>query len=126
MTIYVAEIGGHAICAFDAEDEDDAESFIDDDAFKSDLLSLEFEERPLWNGKDPIDIRIAHPQEAAMHDSSNAEAMADDEGPEEDDVYVTFLIAVTDPRGEEEEDDDDADGAGDDEINEGEPEPEGY
>ena len=53
-----------------------------------------------------------------MYDSSKAEAVADDEAPEEADVYVTFLIPVTDPR-----DDDDA---GDDEIDEGEPEPEDY
>jgi hypothetical protein len=54
MTVYVAEIDGRAIAAFNAENEIQAEGRASSKAFRGDLTVLENEGQPLWNGADEI------------------------------------------------------------------------
>jgi hypothetical protein len=91
MTVYVAEINGRAIAAFNAENEIQAEVRATSKPFRADLTVLKNEGHPLWNGRDEIFIRKAFPEEEAQFDASQARAI------KEDDDWLTFLVPVTDP-----------------------------
>jgi hypothetical protein len=96
MTVYVAEINGRAIAAFNAENEILAEARAASKPFRADLTVLENEGHPLWNGRDEIFIRNALPAEEAQFDASQARAIKDKEIDEADD-WLMFLVPVTDP-----------------------------
>jgi hypothetical protein len=72
MKTYVASIGGKAVLAFRAEDDDQARTIIDNDegSMRSDLKVLVGTDgKPLWDGKSAIEAREAT---AAQHaESSN-------------------------------------------------------
>ena len=96
MTVYVAEINGRAIAAFNAENEIQAEVRGRSKPFRADLTVLENEGHPLWNGRDEIFIRKAFPEEEAQFDASQARAIKDKEI-DEDGGWLMFLVPVTDP-----------------------------
>jgi hypothetical protein len=77
MTIYVAEIEGRAIAAFNAETDIAAEQFVEAEYFQEDLLVLETDGRSLWDGKSAIHVREAMEEERALWDSSRARAILD-------------------------------------------------
>jgi len=120
MTIYVAEIKGVGICAFDAANEREAKAFVAEEWFKDDLASLESEDgKPLWNGTDQIGVRQALPEEAECHKEARMAAMAeaeDEDEVDEDAPYVTFLVPVAEEaeeeadEGEEEEEEEEDEG----------------
>ena len=62
MTVYVAEINGRAIAAFNAENEIQAEGRAASKPFRADLTVLENEGHPLWNGTDEIFVRKSFPR----------------------------------------------------------------
>ena len=99
MTVYVAEINGRGIAAFNTADRDSADHFVDNEPFRADLAVLESEGKPLWNGTDDIFIREAFPEEQATFKASQARAIKDEEIEDEDDEWVLFLVPVTDPTG---------------------------
>ena len=105
MTVYVAEIGGRAIAAMDAENKDAAEDWFKGEEFRSDLGCLEDEEnRPLWDGVSEIHVRQAVNEETEEWEKSHAKAILEKEI-DEDDEWVVFLIPVvefTDDEGEDE------------------------
>jgi hypothetical protein len=96
MTVYVAEINGRAIAAFNAKNEIQAEVRATSKPFRADLTVLKNEGNPLWNGRDEIFIRKAFPEEEAQFDASQARAIKDKEIDEDDD-WLMFLVPVTDP-----------------------------
>ena len=96
MTVYVAEINGRAIAAFNAENEIQAEGRATSTSFRADLTVLENEGHPLWNGTDEIFVRKAFPAEEAQFGASQARAIKDKEVDENDD-WLMFLIPVMDP-----------------------------
>jgi hypothetical protein len=96
MTVYVAEINGRAIAAFNAENGIQAEGRAASKPFRADLTVLENEGHPLWNGRDEIFVRKAFPPEEAQFDASQARAIKDKEIDEDDD-WLMFLVPVTDP-----------------------------
>ena len=100
MNVYVAEIAGRGIAAFDAADDADAQLHLADKAFVRDLLVLQNQGRPLWDGVSKIQLRNASPEEAAAWQSG---LVVGDE-----DRFV-FLVPVVDPSGAEFHDDDDDD-----------------
>ena len=59
MTVYVAEIDGRAVVAFNADNDLEAELEIEDEIFQNDLAVLESSGRPLWDGEAEIHIREA-------------------------------------------------------------------
>jgi hypothetical protein len=97
MTAYVAEINGRAIAAFNAENDIQAEGRASSKPFRGDLTVLENEGQPLWNGADEILVRKALPAEEAQFDASRARAIKDKDV---DDVWLMFLVPVTDPTGD--------------------------
>jgi len=96
MTVYVAELNGRAVAAFNAENKIQAEDRATSRPFRTDLTVLENEGRQLWNGTDEIFIRKAFPAEEAQFDASRARAIKDKQIDENDD-WLMFLVPVTDP-----------------------------
>ena len=96
MTVYVAQINGQAIAAFNAENEIQAEVRATSKAFRADLMVLKNEGHPLWNGRDEIFIRKAFSTEESQFEASQARAIKDKEIDEKDD-WLMFLVPVTDP-----------------------------
>ena len=100
MTVYVAEISGRAIAAFDAASDAEAEVQLAGKAFVRDLIVLQNEGRPLWDGVSKIELRGASPEEAMKWQSG---LVVGDE-----DRFV-FLVPVVDPSHDSFDDDDDDD-----------------
>src|SRR4029079_8171063 len=97
MTVYVAEIDGRAIAAFHAAHEMEAEAFVESEAFHSDLLVLESEDEPLWDGEADIHCREAVEEERAEWEKSRAQAIVARETSADDKDWLVFLVPVTDP-----------------------------
>ena len=97
MTIYVAEIKGRGIAAFHADTGLDAERFVRDRVFRDDLMVLATEGLPLWDGLAAIQVRRALPCEEAKWQSSRAKAIRHGNIDPDDDAWIAFLVALTDP-----------------------------
>lgn len=98
MIVYVAEIKGRGIAAFNATETAKAEHFVCDRTFLDDLMVLRTGGLPLWDGVSKIYIRQAFPQEEAKWQASHSKAIrhgnieADDE-----EMWLTFLVSLTKP-----------------------------
>lgn len=102
MPVYVAEIAGRGLAAFDATDEKEAlEVRLTDRAFRRDLIVLQNEGRALWDGVSQIGMRNASPEEEERWRSG---MLADGK-----DRFV-FLVPVIDPSDRDDDHDDDHDG----------------
>ena len=97
MTVYVAEISGRGIAAFDAANDAEAEVHLADEAFVRDLTVLQSQGRPLWDGVTKIQMRRASPEEEVAWQSG---LVVGDE-----DRFV-FLVPVVDPSDDDDDDDD--------------------
>jgi hypothetical protein len=97
MSVYVAEIAGRGVVAFDAANEDGAKARLADKAFQRDLYVLQNSGRPLWDGVADIRLRGASPKEAETWQAGHAG----------DEAARVFLIHVVDPSGYDDDDDDD-------------------
>lgn len=101
MKTYVASIGGNAVLAFRAEDDDNARAMIDDQegGIRSDLKALVGAEgNPLRDGKSAIQAQEATAAQHAEWEQSRDQAISDDEidldaGDDADDwsVYLTSI-----------------------------------
>jgi hypothetical protein len=101
--MFTLEIDGRAIAVTDA-DHDEAHALLQSDEFKQDLLTLEGEEGPLWDGRAPLSVRAATDDEIAefeaVEDEEDMEDGLSDE--DEDGPLIMFLVPINAP----EEDDD--------------------
>jgi hypothetical protein len=97
MTIYVAEIKGRAIAAFDVMTSLDAEHFVRDRSLRDDLMTLMTDDRPIWDGLADIDVRQALSHEEAKWRKSRAEAIRYGNIEPDDSAWVVFLVALADP-----------------------------
>lgn len=103
MTVYVAEISGRGIAAFDAASDLEAKAHLADRGFLRDLIVLQNKGRALWDGVSEMHVRMANPQEMAIWQTSRAAASRSGEH-----RYV-FLLPVVDPSHDRFDDDDDND-----------------
>lgn len=97
MTVYVAEIKGRGVAAFHAITVLDAERFTRDRRFRDDLMVLTTAGLPLWDGTTCIKVRKASPFEEAKWQQSRAKAIRHGDIEREDDAWIAFLVALTDP-----------------------------
>lgn len=95
MSIFVAEIDGCAVAAFDAKAAAEAREFVMEEFLRSYLMVLETEGKPLWNGMDEVKTRLALPAEANRFHKSliDAKAKRKDDG----DGWLCFLVPVIEP-----------------------------
>jgi hypothetical protein len=100
MTVYVAEISGRGIAAFNAANDIEAEAHLANKVFLRDLVVLQNQGRSLWDGVSHIQIRLASPAEA---ETWQAGKTSDYEDP------FVFLIPVVDPSSFDDGDDSDND-----------------
>ena len=99
MKTYVASIGGKAVLAFRAEDDDKARAMIDDRGIRSDLKALVGEDgKPLWDGKSAIQAQEATAAQHVEWEQSRDQAIGDEEidldagdDPDEWSVYLTGI-----------------------------------
>ena len=97
--IFVVEIMGHSIAAFNAESKIAGEAFIGEEWFRSDLMALEGDGTPLWDGKSEIYLREALPEEADQWRVAYARAQFKSIDSEFG-VYarwLLYLVPVSDP-----------------------------
>jgi len=97
MTVYVAEIKGRGIAAFHADNGAEAERLVRDRVFRDDLMVLASNGLPLWDGVAGIQVRQALPWEEAKWRASRAKAIGQCNIEREDDSWIAFLVALTDP-----------------------------
>jgi hypothetical protein len=108
MSVYVAEISGRGIVAFDAANEDEAMARLADMAFRRDLVVFQNQGRSLWDGVSEIQVRDALPKEAETWQASHAASgRLGDSGDHEN--RLVFLVPVVDPSIFADDDDDDDD-----------------
>jgi hypothetical protein len=82
MKTYAARIGGKAVLAFRAEDDDEARAIIDDEegSMRSDLKVLVgMDGRPLWDGESAVEVREATVAQHAEWKQSRDQAISDGE-----------------------------------------------
>ena len=102
MTVYVAEIAGRGIVAFEAEDEGAAQARLADRAFRRDLYVFRSGDRALWDGVSEIRLRAALPAEAETWAAHRTVAgRAEDLGR----YQRAFLVPVVNPIKYEDDDD---------------------
>ena len=108
MGLFTIEVGGRPVMVLTAEDWEEAREFADSEALRADLLVLEHEGRPLWDGEGDLFVREARPEEASAWQASFARACAEGDADEEDrEDWATFLLEAVDPTGDADEDDED-------------------
>jgi hypothetical protein len=97
LTVYVADIEGRGVAAFQADSGADAERLVRDRVFRDDLMVLATGGLPLWDGIADIQVRRARPDEEAKWRASRAKAVRDGniEGIEE--AWIAFFVALSDP-----------------------------
>lgn len=108
MTVYVAEIFGSGIAAFDAASAHEARAHLTDEGFQRDLIVMQSKGRPLWDGVAEIHVRIATPEESVIWQTGLATATQSTDFPGDRTRHV-FLVPVVDPSLERSVDDDDDD-----------------
>jgi hypothetical protein len=97
MTIYVVEVKGRGIAAFHADNGPAAEVRVRDRFFRDDLMVLATDGLPLWDGVTGLRVRQALPGEEAKWRASRARAIRQGNIESDDDEWIAFLVALTDP-----------------------------
>jgi len=101
MKTYVACVGGEAVLAFRAENDDEAHAMIDDkeSIIRTDLKVLVGTDgKPLWDGKSAVQAQEATAAQHAEWEQSRDQAISDEEidldagdDPDEWSVYLTGI-----------------------------------
>jgi hypothetical protein len=100
MDYFTVTVGNKAIVATKADDALDVEMLIEDEAFLADLMVLESDGKPIWDGEEKIAFRPSSDPEKSAYDKCVAEAEAEGDYEEGDD-FITYLVPVTDPTDED-------------------------
>ena len=93
MSIFVVEINGVAVVAFNADSLFSAERIAGDPRMRSDLMVNQTAAGPIWNGVDQIIVRKAAYSEYSKWDGMRA--LAAPEPSEEMQVLEVWLVNVT-------------------------------
>lgn len=109
MTVYVAEISGRGIVAFEATDEAEATAQLAGRDFQRDLYVLQNGGQPLWDGVSEVRLREALPNEAETWRTGRATAGQPEDSSYDEENARVFLIPVVDPSSFDDDDHDDHD-----------------
>jgi len=94
MIVFVIEINGRSILAFDADSQLEAEQLAMSPEIRSDLMVYETAEGPIWNGQDEIVVREALPEEQASWLSIRANSEPPDTPSEERLTLQIYLVEI--------------------------------
>jgi hypothetical protein len=98
--IFVLEIKGTAILAFEADDPDEANAYAASAEEHEDLTELTSNGAPLWNGKDDIGVRVATPAEAGLFEEQREEDWGEDVHADSED-FIVYLVPLDEPEEDE-------------------------
>ncbi|ASP67349.1 hypothetical protein [Sinorhizobium meliloti] len=104
LIIYVAEISGRGIAAFDAANDIEAQAQLANRGLLRDLIVLQNEGRALWDGVAEIHVRTATPEETEIWQTSRAAVQSGEDS--DDEGRHVFLVPVVDPSHDNFDDDD--------------------
>ncbi len=104
LIIYVAEISGRGIAAFDAANDIEAQAQLANRGLLRDLIVLQNEGRALWDGVAEIHVRMATPEETEIWQTSRAAVQSGEDS--DDEGRHVFLVPVVDPSHDNFDDDD--------------------
>jgi hypothetical protein len=91
--IFVLEIKGTAILAFEADDMDDARAYAENAEEREDLTELTSNGQPLWNGKDVIAVRPATDAEADLFEEERKADWEDEPHADAED-FAVYLVPL--------------------------------
>jgi hypothetical protein len=91
--MFTLEIAGKPIAVTDPS-EDDARELFESDAFKADLMEVESEGAPIWDGFATMSIRPATRAEIAEFEST---PMGEGEEVDETVPMILFLVDIDEP-----------------------------
>lgn len=94
MIIFVIEINGRAILAFDADSQLEAEQRAMSPEIRSDLMVYETADGPIWNGQDEIVVREALPDERARWLFGRAHTEPPDTSGEEAPALLVYIVEI--------------------------------
>jgi hypothetical protein len=94
MIVFVIEINGRAILAFDADSQIEAEQLAMSPKIRSDLMVYETADGPIWNGQDEIVVREALPDERASWLSIRANSEPPGVPSEEPITLQVYLVEI--------------------------------
>jgi hypothetical protein len=94
--IFVLEIKGTAVLAFDADNMDDARAYAASTEEHEDLTELRSNGAPLWNGKDAIGMRPATDAEADLFEEQRGEDWEEEVHADRED-FIVYLVPLDDP-----------------------------
>jgi hypothetical protein len=94
--IFVLEIKGTAILAFEADDMADARAYTENAGEREDLTELRSNGAPLWNGKDAMNVRPATDAEAALFEEQREEDWEGEPHADTEDFFV-YLVPLDEP-----------------------------
>ena len=96
MPVFTLEIAGQPILSMRAVSLREASATTRSPSFGADLMLLESEGRPLWDGRSPIHLRPADEEELAAFERAFAKAIkAGEAGKNEE--WIAFLVPVSVP-----------------------------
>ena len=98
--IFVLEIKGMAILAFEADDDEEARAYAQSAGEEQDLTELTSNGAPLWNGTDAIGLRTATEAEAQLFEESREEDWEDEPHADAED-FLVYLVPLDEPEGDE-------------------------
>jgi len=102
--IYVLEIKGTAVLAFEADSLNDAREFAESIGEEDDLKELTSNGAPLWNGSDPISVRLATGEEADLFEEEREEDWEDEPHADAED-FMVYLVPLDGAEDDDEEED---------------------
>lgn len=94
--IFVLEIKGTAVLAFDADSLEDARAYAEGADERHDLTELTSNGAPLWNGTDAIAVRAATEAEASLFEERRKADWEDEPHIDREDFFV-YLVPLDEP-----------------------------
>lgn len=94
--IYVIEVAGRAVASFNCSGHEDALALTEEHFFREDLMALENDGRPLWDGSTDLTVRAARYAERRRHREHFRQQVGTGEAGFDDEL-VMFLVPVSDP-----------------------------
>jgi hypothetical protein len=97
VPIFVVEVGGRPVVAFNENLSREADAFVLSAPLRDNLLTRKRRGAPLWDGKAEIKVRDAATAERTVWQTSQAEAIKSGEADDEHETWAVWLAPVGDP-----------------------------
>jgi hypothetical protein len=104
MPLFTLDVQGRPVLVFLQQDRDAATELVSS-TIAPDLLELEEDGSPVWDGEGELSVRDASPGETSQWEDAFGQALEDGDATEADrEGYAVFLIEVDDLEDEDEPD----------------------